>query len=447
MDPLPPDHLDLPPDQIEERFRWARTRGHPTYLWPDIPLHLWRSALDAIEGVTRRLLEPGAAAVALEVPRDVVPEAVGVAAFTSGMGPLLGWHVERGTLEAEPPVARLLALHLLHGRRRADKVRATLLEATGTLAQAGIDVVGIKGIHTSYALFPEPGTRPLSDIDLVIPPRRFDDADLALRRAGHSPGPSSRRPLKRGYRPPGTPNVLRSLSLTHAEGPIQLDLHANLDRNFFGVRTLRFGFPAAGERAPWPVPGGAGDRPLPDVLAEPLLSAFLAAHASEGLHNLTLVRLVELVLSLRLGLAQGTLRWDDLLSRLEAVRATRFVHPAFELVERLAPGTLDPDFRAALAEQATPRMERVLAGMRPATAQRMEGLSLDERLMWAQGPVETLRRLVDMVWPSSAGNAPGERSRIYLERLFRLLRGRVTLRSAEEPPRRSERRPANGPAA
>ena len=458
MDPLPYHHFDLLLAEVEERFRRARSLGHPAYLWPELPPDRWHAALLAIEDVARQLLpSPGARAV-LEVPADVDATAVSVAAFTSGMGPLLGWWLEAGILEADAAAAQVLALHLAHGRARTERVRATLLPAAAALAARDVLAVAVKGAHTAWAVFPEPGTRPLSDVDLLVPTADFPRAGRALEEAGFAPGPLTRRPLKREYRPPGPREHLRSLSLTHAGNPCGLDLHGSLDRNFFGVRTLRFGFPSPEDLAPWPGPDLVAQAEPPSaggpletadghlrVLEEPLLTTFLAAHASEGLHNLTLVRLVELVWVIRRGLASGALRWNRLLERMEALGASRFVYPAFALVDRLAPGTVDADFLAELQPHVPKRMATVLERLTPATAQRLDRLSLAERFMWSRGPLETLRRLAYMAWPASAGDSWDRRGRIYVERGFRVLRRRVSLGSADEPPEQGSRsRPGPG---
>ena len=54
-----PDSLDLDPELIQERLRWARTQGHPFYLWPDMPVGEWRASLREIERVTTDILADG----------------------------------------------------------------------------------------------------------------------------------------------------------------------------------------------------------------------------------------------------------------------------------------------------------------------------------------------------------------------------------------------------
>ncbi|MBX6365089.1 MAG: nucleotidyltransferase family protein, partial [Gemmatimonadetes bacterium] len=317
--------------------------------------------------------------------------------------------------------AALLRLHLRHARRRAARVGAALERVVGVLAAAGAGPVVLKGGHTAWAYFPEPGTRPLADVDVAVHPARLADAERALRDAGYRAGPAQRRPYRREWRPPDSPTRLRSLWLSHAEDPYGVDLHASLDRNFFGVRAVRLDRVAA---AAGFAPGPAGPAACGRVLAQPVLAALLAVHAGEGLHQLSLVRLVELVLVIRRDAAAGALDWGALLDALAEAGGLRFAYPALELAEHLAPGTVPPAARERLAADATPAMHRVLARLTPATAQRLDGLSLEERFMWAATPAERLRRGAHAVWPASAGASLPRLARIYGRRVWWLLRGR-----------------------
>lgn len=423
--PLPFDACDLTPEAIAARMRWARTRGHPGYLWPDVPMPAWRVALAAIERATTALLVDPARPARLELPATASVKALGVAAYTSGLGPLLGYWIEAGRLEADPDAAALLALHLAHGRRRAERLSRELVHALDVLSAAGLRPLVLKGTHTARAYFPEPGTRPTSDIDLAVAPAEAGAANRSLAAAGYVLKQRQPQLSRWDWVPPDAPTQLRSLELSHADDPCTIDLHASLDRNFFGVRTVSLGDQAGDRTRPWPA-----IHPAARVLRQPYLAAYLAAHASEGLHNLTLVRLVELVLVVRADVAAGELRWEELHALLEARGALRFAYPAFELAERLAPGTIDPGLRAALASAATPRMTRIIRPLRPSAAQRLERLSLAERFMWGTGPMDHLRRALEMAWPRWARSSPWRLPGIYAERIFRLLRGRVAWRGA-----------------
>jgi hypothetical protein len=412
-----PASPELTPDQIEARLRWARRRGYSAWLWPDVAVDAWRSCMLEIERATRLRLADRTPPIRLEPPPGADAAALGIAAFTSGMGPLLGWWLEEGTLAAPADVTFRLRTHLVHGRERAERLGLALRAALDLLDTVRVPAVVLKGAHTGTAVFPEPGTRPAADIDIAIAPADMARTEHALERAGYERVKTRRHPRKSDWRPPGAPRRLRSIEFNHAENPFTVEIHDGLDRVFYGVRTLRFGPPDAWRTHPAP-----GLHASARILGQPWLSAFLAAHASEELHQLQLVRLVELALVLRAGRAGGALDWEQLDHLLERIDGHRFVWPAFELAEQLAPGTLDVRFRERLAEAASPRMRRALARLSPGTAQHLEGLSLDERFFWAHGPAETLRRLAHLVWPTRGESTPLHR--VYAQRAARLLRGR-----------------------
>ena len=432
-----PDSLDLTPELIQERLRWAREQGHPFYLWPDVSVGEWRSSLLEIERVTRRVLADDSPPV-LVLPnaadaRKMDTRKMGVAAFTSGMGALLGYWIEVGKLAAAPEVSDLLSLHLHHGRERARLLTDELHKAVELLTAVGIDPVVIKGAHTAHVYFPDPGTRPTSDLDLVIVPDEVGEASRAFRKGGYVETTRQGRPFKSDWVPPGASTTLRSIEVAHRDNPLTLDLHTTLDRNFFGVGTVSLGpLGASSTRRHVLETSGGSEGVAVRILAQPLLAASLAAHASEGLHNLSMVRLVELVLVLRRDRARGELAWADLCSVLERADAMRFTYPAFEMAERLAPGTLDPVFRSRLRDAAPPRMLRVMEGLQPFSAHRFEDMSLDERFMWARGPVEHVRRALHMLWPAPVGRSLRELGRVYVNRLRRISHGRVSLRTSSD---------------
>jgi hypothetical protein len=337
------------------------------------------------------------------------------------MGPLLGFWVEAGRLRAPEELALLLRLHLEHGRRRAGRIAATLRSTLDIMQVEGLHATIVKSAHTAQEYFPEPGTRPAADIDLVLPPARIPAASRILRKHGYTLLKTRRHPYKTDWAPPGIPRSLRSIELTHADNPVTVELHDSLDREFFGVHTLRLSSLAPSHVIPSPE-----IHPATSVLRQPLLSVYLAAHASEELHQLQLVRIVELIEVVRRDSKSGRLDWAEFSKALRATGASRFVYPAFELAERLAPGLLPEPVRSVISAAATPRMRRVLETMSPATAQRLEGLSLDERFLWASGPFESARRLFHMLWPTRGESAA--LPHVYLSRFTRLIRGRVTLR-------------------
>jgi hypothetical protein len=429
------DALDLAPEDFRERMRRARARGQPLFPWDDVTPGEWRRSLETIgrtaaEVLAReRLGERGSA----EPPHLAAPagaRAAGIAAFTSGMGALLGHWIERGSLTAEgEELGTLLSLHLRHGRLRAARLEAAFVRVVDALSARGVAATVVKGLHTGYAYFPEPGTRPSSDIDLVVEERDLPAAGVALRGAGLSPRLVLSSPYMCEWAPPEQSPVPRSLELTHADNPWTVDLHASFDRDFGGVRTVSLAPAGASSTEPASIAGRTVR-----VLAQPALAAYLAAHASQELKNLTLIRLVELVWVLRRSAADGSLDWGELEALLARRGATAYVHPALELVERLAPGTVPPSLRLLLDRAAPARVRRVLARLQPATAQRLEGISLEEHFMWAVGPLEHLRRIRRVLFPSWAGSFP-EMLRVQGVRLRQLGARRVGVSSGEPPGR------------
>lgn len=367
---------------------------------------------------------PSTARVGLDTSGDEQVRALEVAAFTSGTGPLLGWWIEQGLLDASGRVRALLEVHLDHGRTRAARMHLALREAAGALETADVRVTVLKGAHTAHTYFPEPGVRPMADLDLLVAEGDTARAERALRTAGYTlvPGSQLARPYRSDWRPSGAPATVRSLTVHHESNPYTVDLHGSLDVDFFGVRTIRFGAPAGTERVPAPWTSTRAT-----ALAPTLLVAYLAAHASQGLYNLTLIRLIELALLLRLE-AQRDSFWDELAALLQRLRAERFVYPAFALVERLIPSAVEPAIMTRLTRAATPALRDVVARTTPATAQGLERIVLAERFMWAATPVEHLRRAAYMLVPTGLHGSARRLHRIYLDRAFRLLRGRISLR-------------------
>ncbi len=433
---LPRGAFDLAPSRVRARFAVARRAGTPAWLWPGVPPEAWRVALEAIGAATSRVL--AGVPARLKVPSGAVG-ALSVAAYTSGMGPMLGYWIEGGRLDAERVPAAVLRLHLRHGRERAARLTAETARLVSRLAEAGVQATVLKGMHTAHAYLPEPGTRPLSDVDLWIAADERRTAERVLVDAGYLAGPVQRRPHKREWRPRMGPALPRSLLLAHAGDPFAVDLHLSLDRNFFGVGTVALDR-VAQPMEPWrpaliradasagiPVDGGAeSGRPAVAaagrVLGQPALTLLLAAHASEGLHNLTLLRLLELAMVIRRDRETRLLVWEELLEAADETGARRFAYPALRLCEVLAPGTLPARVLARFEAAAPPGLLRVVAGLTPATAQRLDGLSLGTRFMWAGTGAERLRRALHALWPAPAGYSLGRLREIYAGRAWRVLR-------------------------
>src|SRR5205809_89852 len=138
-----------PQDEIERRLaRYAVTKDARD-LWPEVSPSAFRAAQEEIARVARAVLSDAGSLVHFEVPPGADTRACGVAAFATGMGPLLGFWCETGRVAAPPAVADLLARHLDHGRRRATRTRHELERLLAPLSDRVIAVCAPKGTHTA----------------------------------------------------------------------------------------------------------------------------------------------------------------------------------------------------------------------------------------------------------------------------------------------------------
>lgn len=396
-------------EEVRRRFAWARRQGRPAWLWPETPIPAWREALGRIATATANVLaDAGGAAL------DGDPEAIGLAAYTSGMGPLLGLWAEQGRLQAGVAVAAVLSRHLAHNRIRSARLAEVTMELIGRLADEGVGVVVLKGLHTGQTYFPEPGVRPASDIDILVRAADAPAAEAALSRGGLAL--DRRGPWESSWRPVASSSEPRSLTHTHADDPWSVDLHRSLNLTAGPAAAVAEldGADPTGSRTRWLADPRAG------VLDQPLLLLHLAAHAGAAWQNLTLLRQVELVLVIRRDLPD----WDGLLDLGGRIGALGYAYPALRLCEALAPGTVPDKVIGRCAASAPPAVRQAVGRLTPASAQRVDRASVTEHFMWARGLDGKFRQLAaDLLagtrsWPQWFG--------IYEERAWRLIRGRVS---------------------
>jgi Uncharacterised nucleotidyltransferase len=407
--PLSFASTELSAEEFERRRSDARRSGNPAWLWPEVPVERWAAAMAEISKSASAILAGERPALS-----SLDPMALSLACYTSGTGALLGYWLEHGELDAPADVAELLALHLEHGRERAERGEAESRKVVGALVEAGLPVVVLKGGHTAHAYFPDPGTRPMSDLDLLVPAESAPGAEVALATTGLQCADRAKR--ESSWVHPNTAREPRSVWLAHAGDPWSVDLHSSLDFSACpGAPLVRFDAAEPIETSePWPLDDGAG------VLAQPLLLLHLAVHASGGLHSLTLLRIIEIVLVARQDVAGGRLSWDDFLHIGALTNALGAAYPALAMTEKLAPGTIPPHVLKISAEIVPARARAIVDRLEPATAHRVERASVGEHFMWAAGFSGWARQLASDLAP---------RSRfwpIYQARAYRLLRGRVS---------------------
>jgi histone H3/H4 len=417
---LPFDAFDLGEEEVRSRFGWAVRQGHPHWLWPGTTIESWQAALGQFEVVARQILTTGAA----QDPLHGRPEDIGVAGYTSGMGPLLGHWLKEGKLEADESIAAVLDLHLRHNSRRMARMARRARTIVTALAARGVPVLVLKGMETAFRYFPTPGARAMSDIDLAI---RLGDAPRAaeaLGAMGLIPGAfSPTPPQQQTWRAAKVVTLPRSLALTHADDPWSVDLQTSLNRKYSsGSPILRLDtLWAGGSTEPWVLSASA------EALSLEAQALHLACHASCGFGNLSMLRLCELAFVVRASARQGGFDWDEFIALAHRAEAFAAAYPALRLTEQLAPGTV-PDRVLDAGRAETPAaVLRVMRGLSPANAQRVLRWSLEERFMWARSAWHVVQEVArDIVAPAAS---PALLFAIQKKRLFRVLRGTVTWHS------------------
>lgn len=384
---------------VADRLARFRATNDPAALWPDVTAAAFERAMEEIARVSGALLG-GVPTTTLALPASVPPATLGIAAFSAGLGPLLGYWHERGRLAAPAAVGTLLADHLEHGRRRAVRLAAELGRVLEALQRAGVAVALLKGAHTAYAYFPEPGTRPMADLDLLVAPTDVAATQNVLRALGFEEHCSDSAPHRSEWAPPGA-QVVRSLELDHTDNPWSVELHATLDRMYTPGIVARFGeFDLAdGE---WRRDFGTPARCLP----QPLLVAYVACHASNHFPQLPLMRLAELVLVAQRDLTGGD-AWDAVEDLLTRSGSERFAYPALALAERLVAGTVPAPLLDRLAARTPRGLRRLIRHTTPATALRFTPVRLGYMPLWAATLRERLAYFAHLAWPHRADGPVG----------------------------------------
>ena len=402
-------------DDIAARLRAFQRTADPDQLWPDVPRAARLDGHRRIVSATRAVLLGDHAW--LEAADDATARAIGIAGVESGMGPLLGWWVERGLVQTSPPLGAIFATHLAHGRSRANKLRAATHAMLSAFRERSMTPVLLKGAHTAYAYFPDPGTRAGADIDVLVEPEQLELARQALRARGLVESHRTVRPFRSEWTPAGSTQVVRSLDFTHADSPWAIDLRTTLDRPYLGNLRASLGTPSREQIAPY-----AFDELPAAVLRQPLLVAYLAIHAAWGIHQIQLVRLGELGMVLRDDSAHGLLDPESLASLLRRTGTDRFAYPALALAEHLVPGTVHPQVLGAVEAAPSRTARRVVAALADSGSYRLPHRSVEEKLMWAKGLREQLLALVHGAWPLGETSSLPDGLALLRRRAWMLLR-------------------------
>jgi hypothetical protein len=411
--------IEISEQAFQGRMQAAVRAGSPRWIWPEIPQAEWRLALADIERTTRSILLADTAGIEV---RNV--HAFSVACLTSGMGPLLGYWASRGQLRADEATRELLDLHYQHNSARMRRLADSATAAVAELARASIQVTVLKGMQTAFDCFPTPGTRPLSDIDLLIDPRDGERAAEVLQRLGYEPGRKLPLPPQQCWRHQHSSAAPRSALLLHRDNPWYIDLQTSLSRRYsHGAPMIDLDPLLALVPVPWVLsPRGRALPPAAMVL-------HLACHASCGLENLMMIRLVELVLQVRTARAAGAFSWTELVELAERTGTLSSAFPALYLAEDLCAGTV-PGAVLERAEREAPRpVSRVVRRLSPASAQRVVRCSIEERLMWSNSLGRVMRDIALSLFPRHLPLR--ELAEIYRMRVWIVLRRAISKSVAE----------------
>jgi hypothetical protein len=256
----------------------------------------------------------------------------------------------------------------------------------------------------------------MSDIDLLLSPADAQTGADVLGAAGYRRAAGT--PLESTWVRQGTSREPLTIMSLEADDPWSIDLHVSLDvRGPPGATPARLSRATAATEASSSLRGA-------HQLRQPMLLLHLAAHAGSGFHNLTLLRLVEIVLVARADAVNGNLRWDQLSELGQATASLAFAYPALAVARRLSPNDIPLEVVEQSARAAPARVRRVVEGLRPASAHRIDQPTLREHFAWTGGLGGWLRRLGADVLPDP--KSLRRSALIHISRARSLRRPRVT---------------------
>jgi hypothetical protein len=192
-----------------------------------------------------------------------------------GLAPLLYVQLRDSGLAIPPDVRETLqALYLRH--RRANQARFQVLsQVLATFDTAGIRALVLKGAALSHLIYPEPGLRPMRDLDILVDRQKASRAQDALAGLGFQVPQ-----LDPWHRPA---RHLAAAALDRDGLHISVEIHRQLTSDYMGAAAPDFAQLYA-ERQPFPL----GDR-LAFTLGHNDMLWHLCSHAVDILEPLRLI--------------------------------------------------------------------------------------------------------------------------------------------------------------
>jgi hypothetical protein len=264
------------------------------------------------------------------------------AAQVHGIAPLLD-HAAAGWPDAgalHPRLSEYLAQQRRRSAARVGLLLGDLVEILEAFAARGIAAMPLKGALLAPRAYPEPGLRPMNDLDLLVRPVDEKRALAALGRLGY-------RQLARSWKhtmlaKPAAygPTVARDGE--HPDNPRSLDLHTRLSEQFWGIR-YDITAEVWDNAAPGTLLGHAAW-----IMAHEDLLHHLAIHATTDMiaRRARVMHLYDIALAVA-GVDRGG--WERIADAARVRGEQRFVYPSLALASRYF-AVVPPDLLAALRE-------------------------------------------------------------------------------------------------
>ncbi len=323
-----------------------------------------------------------------------------VTALALGLAPLLHYRLEAAGLTL--PEARAQAKLAFARQTEAARHAARSAQLAEVLGQMSAVPIVLKGAYLAEHVYPQPGLRPMNDVDLLFQPQDLPEVTEALGRLGYGEkvippeqGPGITKHTSTFKRPGdmATPNPYLSSGAGHMIEP-----HRSLEEAWFGLRCDLT--PGVWARS---VPMEAAGRPARTLSAEDNLlhlAVHLAFHLIMG--SPSFVQLADIAVYVE----RVRLDWAVFTKRAEERRAAGFAYAALRLGQTLLGAPVPADVLVQLARQSPVRVLRAANGLSLAdmmrrtqqaplrtVGQRLRRGVRDraETARWAQSPGEWLR--------------------------------------------------------
>lgn len=169
-----------------------------------------------------------------------------------GLAPQLAYRLH--PLQAELPASAVDKFEAAYvdQEQRNRQIENQLVEILAACAQHGLRPILLKGVHLAFLVYPEPGLRPMNDIDLLFHKEELPVVHQVLGELGYVG--RFRDPERGGRIVKHTGSFRRDTDYTRATSPYlkpatdrTVEPHTSLDESWFGLRAAMH--PGAMERA------------------------------------------------------------------------------------------------------------------------------------------------------------------------------------------------------